>query len=99
MNTAIIIGDIDNEVRRVRFTQDFAGVMQGAVKYVRGSDVDQLVEDGVLIVLAGGRRTVAPPRTGTSLYYVGDIGYTDLATARVRSAQTGEDIIVKTIGE
>lgn len=98
-NTAIIFGDVDSEVRRVRFAEDVSGVMQGAIKYVRGTGVEELVETGKLIPLAGGVRTVAPFRRGTSIYYVDGVGYTDMSTARVRSGQTGSEIVVKTIGE
>lgn len=97
-NTSIIIGEIDPDVRRVRFAQDFAGILQGAVKYVRGTGVQALLDDGTLIALAGGARTGNPLRNGTSIYYVDGVGYMDLATARVRSGQTGHEIEVKTIG-
>lgn len=97
-NTAIIFGDIDNEVRRVRFAEDISGIMQGAVKYVRGAGVQAYLDDGSLIQLAGGARAVPVLRSGTSLYYVDGVGYTDMATARVRSSQVGSEIVVKTIG-
>lgn len=97
-NTAIIIGDLDGDVRRVRFALDFAGILQGAVKYVRGTGVQALLDDGTLIALAGGARVGSALRTGTSLYYVDGVGYTDLSTARVRSGQTGSEIVVKTVG-
>lgn len=96
-NTAIIFGDPNNDVIRVRFATDVSGIKQGAVKYVRGTGVDTLVDNGDIIPMAGGVRPVAPFRSGTSLYYVDGVGYTDIATARSRSIQTGSEIIVRTI--
>lgn len=98
INTAIIFGDPTNEVIRVRVDGDVAGIQRGAIKYVRGTNVAELLDDGTLIRLAGSSRMLPPLRPGTSLYYVGGVGYPDMASARVRSGQTGEDIVVRTLG-
>lgn len=98
LNTAIVLGEPELDVYRVQVTGSVAGLNQGAVKYVRGSNVMALVESNDLRLLAGGPRRLASPRRGTTLYYVDGIGYTDMGAARVRSGQTGEDIVVRTIG-
>lgn len=98
-NTAIIVGDVDNTVIRVRVMRDVLGLMSGAVKYVRGLGVQALLDSGDLTQLAGGARAASPMRRGTSLYYVDGVGYTDMGTARVRSSQSGSEIVVKTVGE
>ncbi len=99
LNTAIVLGQPDDQVYRVRVTGDIGGLQVGAIKYVRGTMVDGLVEEGKLVVLAGAPRTLPAPRPGTSLYYVGKIGYTDLPAARVRSGQTGDEIVVRSLGD
>lgn len=96
-NTAIIFGANNNEVIRVRVTQEIPGMVVGSIKYVRGEGVQQHLDSGALVQLAGGRRQVQSPRPGTVIYYVGDMGYTDLPAARVQSSKTGEEIVVKTL--
>ena len=98
VNTAIVFGEPDNEVIRVRVTGDVKGIQLGAVKYVRGTGVQALIDDGALTRLAGGPYTVTGGTGGFTLYYVGDVGYTTMEAARVRSGQTGEEIVVRTFG-
>lgn len=96
VNTAIVFGDPAPEVYRVRVMQDMPGLQGGAIKYVRGTNVQQLVDDGYFTILSGGTR--AAVSGGITLYYVGDVGYTTLEAARVRSGQTGEEIVVRAFG-
>ncbi len=99
LNTAIIFGDPTNEVHRARVIDDIPGMQTGSIKYVRGSMVQQLVDEGKLALLAGQAR-ILPTRTSPyTLYYVGDIGYTTIEAARVRSGQVGLDIQVRTLGQ
>jgi hypothetical protein len=93
--TAIVLGDPTPVILRVRVLRVLPGLPAGAVKYVRGENVDALVQDGSLMLLAGSNRVVAPG-TQTTLYYVGDVGYTTIDAARVQSQVTGEDIVVRT---
>lgn len=97
LNTAIVLGEPHPDVHRVRVTGDIGGLQTGAIKYVRGTNVQTLAAEGKLAILAGAPRRVGAQRPGTQLYYVGAIGYTSLPAARVRSGQTGEEIVVKTI--
>ena len=97
VNTAIVFGAPTNEVIRVRVAQPIPGMNVGAIKYVRGEGVQHYLETGALVQLAGGPRPAPAPRPGTALYYVGEIGYPDIGAARVRSGQTGEEIVVKTL--
>jgi len=99
VNTAIVFGDPESEVIRVRVTGEIKGIAIGAVKYVRGSGVQQLIDDGAMAKLAGGPYVVSSSPGGYTLYYVGDVGYTTMEAARVRSGQTGEEIVVRTFGE
>ena len=99
INAAIVFGDPTAEVIRVRVTGEVRGIQLGAVKYVRGTGVQPLIDSGVLTKLAGGPYALPSSSTGYTLYYVGDVGYTTLEAARVRSGQTGEEIIVRTFGE
>lgn len=96
-NTAIVFGVPTNEVIRVRVAQAIPGMNVGAIKYVRGEGVQHYLDNGSLIALAGGKRTLPSPRRGSALYYVGEIGYTEMGAARVRSSQTGEEIVVRTL--
>lgn len=96
VQNAIVFGDPTNEVLRVRVTGSIAGLQKGAIKYVRGTGVADLVDDGDIAVLAGGARTVTG--SGPTLYYVGDVGYATMEAARVRSGQTGEEIVVRSFG-
>jgi hypothetical protein len=98
INTAIVFGEPTNEVIRVRVVGDVSGISRGAVKYVRGSGVQSLVDDGTFAKLAGGPYTLATPG-GYTLYYVGSVGYATMEAARVRSGQTGEEIVVRTFGQ
>lgn len=97
LNTAIVFGDPTPEVYRVRVVGNVPGLQTGAIKYVRGTGVQALVESGDLAMLAGSPRTLASQAQGSALYYVGNIGYTSLETARVRSGQSGEEIVVRTL--
>lgn len=96
VNNAIVFGDPTNEVFRVRVTGNAAGLQKGAIKYVRGTGVTELVDAGEISVLAGGARTVTG--SGPTLYYVGNVGYSTMEAARVRSGQTGEEIVVRSFG-
>lgn len=98
LNTAIVLGEPAPDVFRVRVLGDIGGLQTGAIKYVRGSNVQTLADEGKLAILAGAPRQVPLGRSGSELYYVGNIGYTSLPAARVRSGQTGEEIVVKAIG-
>lgn len=98
LNTAIVFGEPLPDVFRVRVTGDIPGILTGAIKYVRGTGVQQLIDDGKVVVLAGGSRPLPPKPNGTTLYYVGNIGYSDIGTARVRSGQSGDEIVVRTFG-
>jgi hypothetical protein len=98
LNTAIVFGEPTNDVVRVRFMASVPGIQAGAIKYVRGSGVQALVEDGTLALLAGGSHTL-PSANSYVLYYVGSVGYTTMEAARVRSGQTGEEIVVRTFGQ
>lgn len=93
--TALVLGEPTPLIVRVRVINSIPGLAAGAVKYVRGENVDALVASGDLAVLAGGSRAL-PPGTTTTLYYVGDVGYTTVDAARVQSQVTGEDIVVRT---
>lgn len=97
-NTAVMVGEVNNSVIRVRVNRDVLGFMSGAIKYVRGEGVQALLDSGDLVQLAGGARVGSPIRKGTTLYYVDGVGYADISTARVRSEQTGHEIVIKTIG-
>lgn len=97
LNTAIVFGDPAPDVFRVRVTGEIQGLLVGAIKYVRGTGVQDLVDSGKLAILAGGSRKLPDPKPGTSLYYVNEIGYTDLGAARVRAKQLGVDIVVRTL--
>ena len=99
INTAIVFGEPDNQVYRARVIGDIPSLQTGAIKFVRGSMVQQLVDDGKLAILAGGVRTLPAPANGFTLYYVGDMGYTTIDAARVRSGQTGQEIEVRTFGQ
>ncbi len=98
LNTAIVFGEPTPDVFRVRVLGDIPGILSGAIKYVRGSGVQQLIDDGKIAVLAGGARRLPTRPNGTTLYYVNGIGYTDIGTARVRSGQDGGEIVVRTFG-
>lgn len=98
INTAIVFGEPNNEVYRVRVTGSIQGIQTGAVKYVRGAGVQDLVASGDMHILAGGPYQPSLP-AGYTLYYVGDIGYTTMDAARVRSGQTGEEVVVRTFGQ
>ena len=95
---AIVFGEPTSQAVRVRVTGSVAGLQQGAIKYVRGSGVDQLVADGSIDVLAGAPRVLTAAQANQRLYYVGDVGYATMDGARVRSGQVGEDIIVRSFG-
>lgn len=97
-NNAILFGEPDGDIRRVRFNSDTHGIQAGAVKYVRGSGVQGLIDDGVVSVLAGGSYS-APSMSGMTFYYVDGVGYATMEAARLRAGQTGKEIIVKTFGE
>ena len=99
LNSAIVFGDPTNEIVRIRVSRDVTGMSLGAVKYVRGTGVQALIDDGRFTLLAGGPYLLPSSTTGYTLYYVGDTGYTTLEAARVRSGQTGEEIVVRTFGE
>lgn len=98
LNSAIIFGEPTDEVHRVRVMEDLPGLQMGAVKYVRGTHVQQLVDEGKLSILAGGSRVLPRRAGGVTLYYVGDVGYSTMEQARVRAGQTGEEIVVRTFG-
>lgn len=98
LNTAIVFGEPTSDVTRVRFMDDVPGVQAGAIKYVRGTGVQALIDDGTLAILAGGSH-VLPSGGSYVLYYVGSVGYTTMEAARVRSGQTGEEIVVRTFGQ
>lgn len=98
INTAIVFGEPTSDVYRVRVMEDIPGIQMGAIKYVRGTGVQSLVDAGSLTILAGGSRTL-PSSGGYTLYYVGDVGYATMEAARVRSGQTGEEIVVRTFGQ
>jgi hypothetical protein len=93
VNTAIIFGEDNRIVYRARITGDVPGMQTGAVKYVTGTGVQDLVDDGLIMIIAGSERKLAPKATGYVLYYVGDVGFPTLDGARVHSAYTGLDIV------
>lgn len=97
LNTAIVFGEPTNDVVRIRVSGEVPGMQVGAIKYVRGTGVQDLVDSGKFQMLAGGTRQIPAPKPGTSLYYVDGIGYTDMSAARVRSGQVGKDIVVRTL--
>lgn len=97
-NNAIVFGEPSNEALRVRIMRSVAGLQPGAIKYVRGDGVHELAADGVLNILAGGTRVLSASAAAQTLYYVGGVGYSTMEAARVRSGQSGEEIIVRTMG-
>jgi hypothetical protein len=96
-NNAIVFGEPEPEVIRVTFLQSAGGQAAGATKYVRGSGVQELIDTGVLAQLSGNTYTL-PERYSKTLYYVGDVGFSSMNEARVRSGQTGEEIVVRSFG-
>lgn len=79
-------------------TRGIPGLLLGAVKYVRGSSVQGFFDDGTLELLNAVALTPHNARRGGGkLYYVGDVGYTDIAAARVRSGETGLPIQERTV--
>jgi len=96
-NTAIVYGEPTRDVVRIRVLLDGAGLQVGAVKYVRGDGVEALIEAGIIAPLTGGRMSL-PTSGGFTLYYVGGVGYPSIDAARMRSGQTGEEIVVRTFG-
>lgn len=97
-SSAIVFGTPTPTVQRVRVTGSVPGLAQGAIKYVRGDGVQGYIDSGDIAVLAGGSRTL-PSGSGSTLYYVGVIGYTTIEAARVQSSTTGEDIVVRSFGQ
>ena len=97
-SNSIVFGDPTNEAVRVRVLDGVAGLQSGAIKYVRGTGVDDLVADGKIDVLAGAPRVLSAAQTNQRLYYVGSVGYATMDAARVRSGQVGEDIVVRSFG-
>jgi hypothetical protein len=95
-NTAIVFGAPTNQVIRVRVVE-VPGMIVGSIKYVRGEGVQHYLDTGALVALAGGTRSLPPAKPGAALYYVGEIGYPDMGSARVRASQTGEEIVVRTL--
>lgn len=98
INTAIVFGEPEPQVYRAKVVGDIPSLQTGAIKFVRGSMVQQLVDEGKLSILAGSVRTL-PQTAGFTLYYVGDTGYTTIDAARVKSGQTGQEIEVRTFGQ
>ena len=94
-SNSIVLGEPTNEAVRVRVMNSFAGLQIGAIKYVRGTNVDQFVADGFIDILAGGPRILTAAQANQTLYYVGEFGYATMDAARVRSKQTNEDIVVR----
>jgi hypothetical protein len=95
-SSAIIFGDVTDEVVRVRFTGDVPGFQPGSIKYVRGSALQDYYDDGRLTLLSGSSRDL-PLGSQTVVYYVGQIGFTTIEAARIQSKVTGEDISVVTL--
>lgn len=98
--TALIFGEpvAGAETTRVKIMQaGFVGLRLGDRRYVTGDAVDQLVEDGVLARLGGTYPTAVPE--GKVWYQVGSVGYLVFVGARVRSEETGEDIVERHVGE
>lgn len=96
-SNSIVFGEPTNDAVRVRVMQSVAGLQPGAIKYVRGDGVDELVEAGSLSVLAGGIRSLAASAAAQTLYYVDGVGYATMDAARVRSGQSGMDIVVRSM--
>ena len=94
---ALVLGESNNDVYRVKIiTSNINGLMPGSIKYVRGSEVLDFAASGDIEILneANSHRAA---RTGSKVFYVGELGYTDLAAAQVRSEETGLPIIEKVI--
>lgn len=91
VGNAIILGDWTDEVWRVKAIQPIGGIPIDAVKYVRGATVLELVDEGSFELLStisnmpGRNRNKSPKK----LWYVGNVGYTSYAAAKVRSEQVG----------
>lgn len=98
---ALILGSttLESEVYRVKVLKPgIPGLLVGAIKYVTGDGIVPYVDNGTLQILS----TISNVRRAASgsvvkLYYVGELGYTSIDAARVRSEETGLPIEEKVI--
>lgn len=92
----LTLGEAVGNTYRVKvLTSNIPGLPQGSVRYIRGSQVEQYVESGDLQILQ--TSTNHRRSRSTKLFYVGDLGYSELQAAQVRSEETGLPIIEKVI--
>lgn len=94
-NNPFILGDNTGPTQRVISSEEGLGVPVGRSVWVRGSDVDGSIAAGSFRLLDTRIKTAPEQRVpagATRVWRVGAISYTDLGSARNRSAQTGEPI-------
>lgn len=96
INTAIIVGQPNSEVVKAKVVQEYQGLIVGWEKYFRGTKVQHLVDEGVLVITAGGSHSPLPS-TVKDIYYVGGIGYHRLSDAREARRRTGMRIEVRRV--
>jgi len=100
VNNPIILGEpiVGNSTHRASvLIGGNLGVLDGATKYVYGSLIQQFVDDGSIVLKSGVYGSIISE--GRKWYQVGSLGYLTVAPAQVRSEQTGEEIVERTIGE
>ena len=89
--------EADQSVRVRVLDGDALGTMDGAVKYVAGDGIQSFIDEGAIEPMSGDPRG-SGIRNGRTWYQVGRLGYLSISPARVRSEQTGEEVVERTVG-
>lgn len=91
MGNALVLGDWTDEAWRVQAKETVSGITAGGTKYVRGTEVQALIDEGKLVSMQKITNMPAARRNRhrKKVWYVDGVGYPSVAAAQVKAEELG----------